>query len=529
MGAGSTYLGIFVVISIIWGAAKAFEQGNRATKRALSFAQRDPEYARTLHFLSINLREPLINCVVVPLWVLLSRMAALIPGLGPLQNSGLLMPLLMTLPMAVLLMPLEGLSYSQPYRSINRRILLLGLARWALTALTYQMTGWSFLSFFAGIALLWYSSAWGKKQLDGPLSVPQRLSAGAPAATVAAAARPPVMQAARTASTPAVVPVRPRPAAPPQPAGPAIPPGPPVLCPVCHMPTSRSATECHACGLVFLSRVPPALRSLPNYRVLRPLSSGGMSSIYLAYEPRHERLCVLKTLASVESHVDPHWRTEAARCLQQEAALLQQINHPNIAGMLDWFSTPTGDFLVLEYIPGLTLEQRLTRPDGRGGMLPGAPLPLREVLSCGITVASVLDYLARLPRPVVHHDIKPANLIVRPDSQRLMLVDFGGAVLLPDSSQQTARLECYGTPGYAAPEQYYGQSSPRSDVYGLATTLYHLLTDDDPTGHPLKFPSLSKLSPGLVQLLQPAMAPEPHIRPDAAAFRAALMKLAREI
>jgi serine/threonine protein kinase len=136
----------------------------------------------------------------------------------------------------------------------------------------------------------------------------------------------------------------------------------------------------------------------------------------------------------------------------------------------------------------------------------------------------VLEYLARLPQPLIHHDIKPANLIVRPDDGQLVLVDFGSAVL-PESRSGSVRLDSYGTPGYAAPEQYNGSSSPASDIYGLGATLYHLLTDDDPCEHPLSFPRLDTLPPAVADALRPTLERDPAARPDARRFRAALQRL----
>jgi serine/threonine protein kinase len=301
-----------------------------------------------------------------------------------------------------------------------------------------------------------------------------------------------------------------------------LPTVPPLLCPVCDTPADGTDTACGECGLVFASRVPAALQALPDYQVLRPLGDGGMSSVYLARKRYGDQLCVLKTLATVDSTSDPHWRAEAARCLRQEADMLRQLDHPNIARMLSWYSGKQADLLVLEYVPGLTLEQRLTRSDGRGGTLPGAALSPAEALAYGVSMAGVLEYLEQQEPPVVHHDIKPANLIVRPDDGRLMLVDFGSALLLPDASSNTVKLDSYGTPGYAAPEQYQGHSSPASDVYSLGATLYHLLTDDDPTAHPLAFPALANLPPQIADVLRPALAREPQQRPTAYQLRAAL-------
>jgi serine/threonine protein kinase len=123
-------------------------------------------------------------------------------------------------------------------------------------------------------------------------------------------------------------------------------------------------------------------------------------------------------------------------------------------------------------------------------------LAAEEVVRHAIRVCRVLEYLAGRQTPVVHHDVKPANLIVDGTSGDVRLVDFGTARTRTRWATQ-ARLEqgnvAFGTEGYAAPEQHQGESEPRSDIYGLAATVYHLLTDDDPGEHPFRFPRLDRL------------------------------------
>ena len=106
-----------------------------------------------------------------------------------------------------------------------------------------------------------------------------------------------------------------------------------------------------------------------------------------------------------------------------------------------------------------------------------------------------------------------------------VLVDFGGAVRVAPGSRPTVQLNHYGTPGYAAPELYQGASSRKSDVYSLAATLYHLLTDDDPSAHPLAFPALGALQPKVAAVLTPALDHDPEARPDAWRFGAGLREL----
>jgi serine/threonine protein kinase len=195
--------------------------------------------------------------------------------------------------------------------------------------------------------------------------------------------------------------------------------------------------------------------------------------------------------------------------------------------MLDWFNEGAGDFLVLDYVAGPTLEQRLTRASAQGGLIAGAALPPREALAYGASVAETLSYLADLPQPVIHCDIKPANLIVPPGAREPVLVDFGGAVRAATTSgQPTVQLDRYGTPGYAAPEQYADAASPKSDIYGLAATLYHLLTDDDPSAHPLTFPALGTLPAEVAAVLAPALERDPDARPDAPQLGTELRRVA---
>lgn len=523
---------VLVVGNLVW----AFGEGMQAW--SLSETAQG-EHARTLRFLAVNLCEPLINTFVI--------LVCLVTLTG-IYRDPVMRAALATLPMAVLLLPGLGTSFRNAlYRDISLKIFRLGLARWLITFFTLQMEPFSGLTFLAGLGLLWYSTHWGRRQLKGVLALPKSTSGNASAIPVGIPSQQHVptqrlntspgfartrtgttpLRAARTASVPQVVPMNstssiPMPLAP----GVALPSDPSIPCPVCHAATRRSASECPSCGLVFMSRVPPALRSLPAYEVLRPLGNGGMSSVYLARRKQSSNLCVIKSLLSVDTISDPLWRSEASRCLTKESDLLRHLDHPNIVRVLNTFTTRHGNFLVLEYVPGPTLEERLSRPDGRGGVLPGTALSLKEALRYAVSIAGVLDYLARLPEPVIHHDIKPSNLIVRAEDNRLVLVDFGSAVLLPGDSPKTVHLDCYGTPGYAAPEQYHGQSSPKSDVYGLGATLYHLLTDDDPTAHPLSFPALAALPSDVAAVLHTALMREPTARPDARTLRQWLQSIA---
>jgi serine/threonine protein kinase len=170
--------------------------------------------------------------------------------------------------------------------------------------------------------------------------------------------------------------------------------------------------------------------------------------------------------------------------------------------------------MVLEYVAGANLEQH------RCGQA--------EALLLGARVADAIAYLGRLPSPIAHADIKPANIVVSSEDGRVVLVDFGSAVQVGRQGCELQAAEHYGTPGFAAPEQYRGEVSSRSDVYGLAATLYLLLTGDDPSTHPLAFPQLAALPQPVSALLTRALDQQPELRPTPAEFAARLRELAHE-
>jgi len=183
----------------------------------------------------------------------------------------------------------------------------------------------------------------------------------------------------------------------------------------------------------------------------------------------------------------------------------------------------------MQFIEGKSLDEGLTRTDDQGNVLKGKPYPVEQVVLWGVHLCKVLEYLATLQPPVVHQDIKPANIIIDSKTGEARLVDFGTAMAHSFVSQvggvSTHKTSVYGTDGYAPPEQYKGRSVPQSDVYALAATLYHLLTDDDPRDHPLDFPALLDLDPRLRRVLEEALESEVTKRPTAQQFGHALRAL----
>lgn len=263
------------------------------------------------------------------------------------------------------------------------------------------------------------------------------------------------------------------------------------------------------------------------YRILEPLGKGGMGALYLATDTgAFDRLCVVKELLDYYDLNDAGEAAKALARFETEARLLSELSHPGIPRIYSYFSEAGRYFIVMEYIEGETLEGAVRHRDALGREVPARPLPPEAIVRHGIRICRVLEYLADRATPVIHQDIKPANLIVDRTSGEVRLVDFGAAQARIRWATRVhlgrGQSSVLGTQGYAAPEQHQGQSEPRSDVYALAATLYHLLTDDDPGGHPFHFPCMDQLPGPLADALNRALRPEVGRRSTAGEFRQAL-------
>jgi serine/threonine protein kinase len=309
----------------------------------------------------------------------------------------------------------------------------------------------------------------------------------------------------------------------------------PTACPSCRAAVTPGDTICLSCGLLLASAAPataaPPAPPRPGtigvgtslaggrFTVVRPLGRGGMGALYLATDhSAFERPVVIKTLLDPGDPAEAH---EARERFIGEARMLARLKYPTIPQIFAHFTEGPHACIVMEYVEGRDLQQGLSRRNDDGTVRPGQPYPLDDVLRWGVDVCRMLEYLARQQPPIVHQDIKPANLVLDSHSHELFLVDFGTV----RSHRIGTAAAAFGTPGYAPPEQYQGRGEPRSDVYALAATLYHLATDDDPGEHPFQFPHLDTLGP-FGAVLRPALGRDPSGRPDAAGLRRGLEAVA---
>src|SRR5260370_35407034 len=150
--------------------------------------------------------------------------------------------------------------------------------------------------------------------------------------------------------------------------------------------------------------------------------------------------------------------------------------------------------MVQEYVEGENLEARMEHIK--------RPMEEQDALRYAAEVLDILDYLEQQTPPIVHRDIKPANIIIGAKDQRAHLVDFGIArAYAPSTNERRKQTTALGTPGYAPPEQYQANADPRSDLYALAATLHHLLTNRDPRNYP-------PFTYSPVRTLNPQLSPE---------------------
>jgi eukaryotic-like serine/threonine-protein kinase len=206
--------------------------------------------------------------------------------------------------------------------------------------------------------------------------------------------------------------------------------------------------------------------TLGRYRLLERLGAGGMGEVWKAQDSRLDRPVAIKML--LRGAIGNEASLERFR---REAVALSRLSHAGIATVFDFDSADGHDFLVMEYVPGGTLESRLRQ----------GPLPLDDVRSIGAAMAEALEEAHR--QNILHRDLKPGNVALTTDG-RPKILDFGLALLLSGDAV-TGRLTQSGTVmgslAYMAPEQLVGEGEdPRTDIYALGVTLFELATRQRP-------------------------------------------------
>ena len=239
-----------------------------------------------------------------------------------------------------------------------------------------------------------------------------------------------------------------------------------------------------------------------KYKVLHQIGKGGMSIVYLCINEKANKQWAVK-----EVRKNGNASSEVIRQnLLTETSILKKLHHPHLPSIIDVIYQDDTYLILMDYVEGITLKAIL---DERGA------LPQEKVVDWAIQLSSTLMYLHRQDPPIIYRDMKPANVMLKPDGN-VVLIDFGTAREYKDDSD--GDTTCLGTKGYAAPEQFggKGQTDARTDVYCLGVTLYHLLTGQNPCEPPYEIYPIRywnpQLSSGLEAIIQKCTQLNPEDR-----------------
>lgn len=316
-----------------------------------------------------------------------------------------------------------------------------------------------------------------------------------------------------------------------------------IICPRCGTPNRDTARFCADCGATLIPAAQPtsdpansrpggrgAAPGMPapdsvlegRYRIEAELGRGGFGAVFKALDQR------LNKPVAIKENLDTS--PEAQRQFSREATILANLSHPNLPRVIDHFTLPgLGQYLVMDFVDGEDLNSMINRE----GCLPPV-----QALTWIMQVAEALEYLHTQQPPVLHRDVKPANIRLT-SRGKAMLVDFG-LVKFTDPSVKTTMGARAITPGYAPPEQYgAGNTDARTDIYALGATLYRAITGREPAESVQRMSGqtnlpVSQIKPEIPasvgRAIEQAMALEPAKRYQSAAdFHASLQACMLEL
>ena len=267
-------------------------------------------------------------------------------------------------------------------------------------------------------------------------------------------------------------------------------------------------------------------KNFGRYQILELLGEGGMATVYKAYDTHLERDVAIKVIR--RDAFPPNQLDLILKRFEREAKSLGRLSHPNIVGVIDYGEHEGSPFLVMVYLPGGTLKDRL-----------GKPIPWRSAVQLILPIAYALEYVHE--HNIINRDVKPSNILMTEKGQP-MLTDFGLVKLFEGREQNlTASGDGIGTPDYMAPEQWIGETTVLSDMYSLGVVLYEMITGhrpymaDTPAGvllkqinEPLPLPNeyIPNLPKNIESVLLKVLAREPKDRyPDMRTFAYELQSL----
>jgi len=250
--------------------------------------------------------------------------------------------------------------------------------------------------------------------------------------------------------------------------------GHPNLCtnPACGVANPPGERYCQRCSTPLPTAPGTLLQG--RYRVDRLLAMGGFGAVYLATDTRaSNRPVAIKDMICA----DPQEFAIRLNFFRREAEILKSLGSlPIVPRVYDLIEQGQSAYLILEFIRGTDLLKLMEANSNK-------PFPLDQVVDWGKSICDVLAHMHSQTPPLVHRDLKPDNIMLLEDQRSIKLIDFGTARDLGRSQKEraAAKTRVY-TEGYAPPEQIVGKPEPRSDLFALAGTLYHLATGKAPEG-----------------------------------------------
>src|SRR6516165_1912856 len=225
-------------------------------------------------------------------------------------------------------------------------------------------------------------------------------------------------------------------------------------------PADGSADDDFAVDFLTPSERPGSLGKFGKYEVEQVVGRGGMGVVLKAFDPDLNRIVAIKVIA-------PQFAASGSmrRRFTREARAAGAVCHDHVVTIHDVDTSGTLPYLVMQYVPGPSLQERLDR---------AGPLELKEILRIGMQTAAGLA--AAHEQGLIHRDVKPANILLEDDMERVKLTDFGLARAM-DDVRITQSAVLAGTPQYMAPEQARGEALDyRADLFSLGCVLYAMCT-----------------------------------------------------
>ena len=237
-----------------------------------------------------------------------------------------------------------------------------------------------------------------------------------------------------------------------------------------------------------------------KYEVLKEIGRGGMSVVYLAMDKRLNKQWAVKEIRKRGSGKND---AVVVNSLLAEANLMKRLDHPALPRIVDIIDNGITIYVVMDYIEGESLDKILKEYGAQ---------PEEQVVAWAKQLCDALGYLHSQKPPIIYRDMKPANVMLKPEGN-IKIIDFG--IAREYKEQSLADTTVLGTKGYAPPEQYSGQTDGRSDIFALGMTMHHLLTGVDPRSGESYAPVRQwnpEISEGVEMIIDRCVEPAPENR-----------------